>query len=83
MEHESDGDTNCNQCTRYSHQRICKGARRIGNKKASGDHSNDSTIKIGQNNEKSPGDMRWIAVIQTPVKDYQLMLVWKTLEGVE
>ena len=29
MKHESDGDTNCKWCTRYSHQRI---DTRIGNK---------------------------------------------------
>ena len=32
MEHESDGDINCNQCIRYSHQRIGKGTGSIGNK---------------------------------------------------
>ena len=75
MEHESDGDTNCNWCTWYSHQRIGKGTGRIGNKNTSGDHPNNSTVKIGQNTEKSPGDLRRLAVTQTPVKDHQLMLV--------
>ena len=59
----------------YSHQRIGKGTRRTGNKNMSGDHPNDSIVKIGQNTEKSPGDLRRLAVTQTPVKDHQLMLV--------
>ena len=32
------------------------------------------TDKIGQNTEKSPGDLRRPAVTQTPVKDNQLWL---------
>ena len=43
----------------------CKGSGRIGNKNTS---SNDSTVKIGQNTEKSPGDFKGLAVTQTPVK---------------
>ena len=33
------------------------------------------TMKIGQNTEKSPGDLRKFAVTQTPVRNHQLMLV--------
>ena len=41
------------------------------------------TIKtIGQNTEKSPGDLRRVAVTQTPVKDHQLKLMWKARKGV-
>ena len=36
-------------------------------------------IKIGQNTEKSPGDLR-LAVTQTPLKNHQLKLMWKTLK---
>ena len=43
-----------------------------------GDHPN-YIIEIGQNTEKSPGDLRRLAVTKTPVKDHQLTLVWKTL----
>ena len=50
----------------------------LGNKRTSGDHRNDSIIEIGQNTEKSPGDLRKLAVTQTLVKDYQLTLMWKT-----
>ena len=52
---------------------------RFGNKEVSGDHPDFSVIKIGQNTEKSPGDLRRLAVTQTPVKIHQLTLVWKTL----
>ena len=44
-----------------------------------GDHLNYSIIEINQNTEKSPGELRRCAVTQTPVKDHQLTLMWKTL----
>ena len=56
MEYESDGDTNCNLRTRYSHQKIVKGTGGLGNKRASRDYQDDSIIKIVQNTKKSPGD---------------------------
>ena len=46
-----------------------------GNKRTSGDHLNYSIIKIDQNTEKSPGDLRRLAVTQTPVENHQLTLV--------
>ena len=70
MEHESDGDINCNWCTRNSHQRIGKGTGRIGNKNTITGHPNDSIIKISQNTEKNPGDLRRPAVTQTPQEDH-------------
>ena len=36
-------------------------------------------IENSQNTETSPGDSRRLAVTQTPVKDNQLTLMWKTL----
>ena len=75
MEHESDNDTNCNRHTRHSPQRIGKRTRRIENKNSSGDRPNNNTVKIGQNTEKSSEDFRRLAVIQTSVKEHQLMLV--------
>ena len=36
-------------------------------------------IENGQNAEKSPGDLKRLAVTQILVKDHQLMLMWKTL----
>ena len=47
----------------------------------SGDHPNVSIIENGQNTEKSPGDLRRLAVTQTPVKTHQLTLMWKTLKN--
>ena len=47
MEHEGDGDTNCNGGTSNNPQRIGKGTGRPGNKKRSGDHPDHSIIRIG------------------------------------
>ena len=46
---------------------------------AGGDHPNNNIIENGQNTEKSSGDLRKLAVTQTPVKDHQLRLMGKTL----
>ena len=54
--------------------------------KGTGRHGNNGTsidyciVEISQNIEKSPGDLRRLAVTQTSVKDYQLTLIWKTLK---
>ena len=80
MEHESDGDTNCNWCTRYTYQRIGVRTRGLGNKRTGGDHSIYSIVKIGQDTKKSPGNLRGLAITQTPVKNHQLSLVCKTLK---
>ena len=69
MEYESDVYTNYNWCSWYSHQRIGTGTGRLGNKRTSGDHPNKYITEIGQNTEKSPGDLKRLAVTQTPVKD--------------
>ena len=45
----------------------------------SGDHPNYRIIGNGQNTEKSPGDLRRLAVTQTPVKDHQQKLMRKSL----
>ena len=45
----------------------------------SGDHPNDSIIANGQNIKKSPGDLRGLAVTQTPVKNHRLTLMGKAL----
>ena len=44
------------------------------------DYPNDSIAEDGQNTETSPGDLMRLAVTQTPVKNHQLTLMWKTLE---
>ena len=36
-------------------------------------------VKNGQNSEKSPGDLRRLAVTQSPVKYHQLTVMRKTL----
>ena len=45
----------------------------------SGDHPNYYIIENGQNTEKSPEDLRRLAITQAPVKDHQLTLMWKIL----
>ena len=39
--------------------------------KETGDHPNYCIIENGQNTEKSPGDLRRLAVTQTLVEDHQ------------
>ena len=51
----------------------------VGGRVGGRDHPNDNIIENGQNTEKSPRDLRWLAVTQTPMKDNQLKLMWKTL----
>ena len=53
---------------------------RTGNKRTSGYHPNYCFIEIGQNTEKSPGDLGRLVVTQTPVRNHQLTLVWKTFK---
>ena len=55
MEHESDGDTKKGL--------VRVGARRVKNRSMRRDHPNNRTSKIGQNTEKSPGDLRRLAII--------------------
>ena len=44
--------------------------------RTSEDHPNYSIIENGQNAEKSPKDLRRLAVIQAPVKDIQQKRMW-------
>ena len=53
---------------------LVKGKGRLGNKKTSRDLPDYCIIMIGQNNEKSSGVLRRLAVTQTPVKNYLLIL---------
>ena len=43
------------------------------------DYANYTIAENGQNPETSPGNLRRLAVIQTPVKIHQLTLMWKSL----
>ena len=54
---------------------LLKGPSGIGSWRTSGDHPNSYIIENGLNTEKSPGDLRKLAVTQTPVKNHQLMLM--------
>ena len=78
MEHASDNHTNCNLCVWNSNQRITKGTGGLGSLWTSGDHPNYYIIENGLNTEKSPENLRRLAVTQTPVKNHQLTLKWKT-----
>ena len=49
-------------------KRIIKGTGGVESWWTSGDHPNYSIIENGQNTEKSPADLRRLAVTQTPVK---------------
>ena len=80
MEHEGDNYTNCDWCSWYNHQRIIKGTGGLGGRGMSGNHPNYNIIENGQYTEKSPGDLRRLAVTQTPVKDLQLQLMRKNLK---
>ena len=48
-----------------------KRTRGLRNKRASIDNPNYSITEIGQNTEKSPGDLWRLIVTQTPVKNSQ------------
>ena len=71
QEHENDVYTNCNWCSWYSHTRINKGTGGLGNKRTSGDCPNYCITQIGQNTEKSPEDLKRLAVTQLLVKNHQ------------
>ena len=47
----------------------------LGNKRTSGDHSNYSIVEIGQNTEKSPGDLKRLGDTQTSVENHQVTLM--------
>ena len=44
MEHESNSDTSCNWCTRYSHQLIGKRSAGLGNKMKNGNHATTTLL---------------------------------------
>ena len=47
----------------------------VGIWRTGGDHPNFYIIENGQNTEKSPGDLRRLAVTQTPVENHRLTLM--------
>ena len=78
LEYKSDDYTIYNLCSWYSHQIIDTRTGGLGKKTTGGDNPNYSIAEIGQNTEKSPGDLRKLAVTQTPVRNHRLTLVRKT-----
>ena len=58
------------KCTpRKNQENISKGTGVVRSWQMSGDHPNNNITENGQNTEKSPEDLRRLAVTQTPVKD--------------
>ena len=79
MEHEGNNCINPNWCFWNSNKRIITGTGGLGGWGTSGDHPNYNTIENNQNIEKSPGDLRKLALTQASVKDYHLKLIWNGL----
>ena len=59
---------------------LATGTGGLRNKRTGGDSPNYSIVEIGRNTEKSHGDLRILAVTQTPVENHQLTLMGKTLK---
>ena len=77
MEHEGDGDANRSWCAWNSPQKFGKKPGGFRNQRKNRDHTDHSIAKIGRNTEKSPGDLKRLAVTQILVKYYQQILVRK------
>ena len=59
----------------YSQQTIGTVPEEYGNKGTRGDHPNNSIIEIVQNIDRSRGELKRLAVTQSPVQDGQLTLM--------
>ena len=59
---------------------LLKGLEDLESWRTSRDYPNDSIAENGQNPKTSPGDLRRLALTQTPVKNHQLTLMWKNLK---
>ena len=64
------GHINFKKCTWNNPQRLGKGLDGVVNRRTNGDHPNYSIVKIGQNTEKSPGDLQRFGVSLAPLKDH-------------
>ena len=82
VEHGSDGNTNCNWCYWYNHQRTGIPAGGLENNRTSRDYPNYCIFETVQNTEKSPGDLRSLAVSQTLARNHRLTLVSETRKEV-
>ena len=65
VEHESDSDTNSNLSTWIGLQKLVKGSERVGHQRMNQDHPDNSIVEISQNTEKSPRELKRLAVTQT------------------
>ena len=74
MKHEGDGDTDRNRYTLNDPQRSLEKSEIRGRAK-----NIQNTASQRSDMEKSPGDLRRLAVTQNPMKDHQLILVWKSI----
>ena len=75
VENEGDGDTNCDKCTWNGPQRLRKRNGGDGNWRTNPDYPGYNIVKNGKNTEKSPGDLKRLAITQIPVKYHQRQLV--------
>ena len=73
--HESDVYTNCNCSFWYIYRRINQETGGLGNKRTNEDHPNYCINEIAQNIQKSPVDLRRLAVTHNTVKDNQQTLM--------
>ena len=78
MEHEDQGNNNSSCCTRNGLQ---EPGEINGEKGNQWENQNHPGYNIHKNTEMSPGDLRKLAVSQTPEKTHQAMLMWKTRKG--
>ena len=75
MEHERNDCANCDWCFKRNNLRGIKRPGGLGSWRTGRDYPNDSIAENGQNPETSPGDLRRLAVTQTPGKNHQLTLM--------
>ena len=77
VKQESDDCTSCNLCSWYIHPKIGTKTWGFEHNGVGRDSPNHGIVEIGQNAEKSPGDLRRLSVTQTPLKNHKLTLMCK------
>ena len=78
IDHENDDVTNFYLSAWNEPQKFGKGIQRIVNQKTNQDHPDYNIVEIGQNSEKTPGNLRRLTVTPSSVKNHQQTLLWKT-----